>query len=75
VREHNGALSPCPFKREAAGAEVLFHNSIVGNFINFQYRLETNLLQLFAHPEKSEWFDVISVIMFEVNIVAEQKQA
>jgi len=33
-------------------------------------------LQLFAHPENSEWFSVIPVIIiFEVNIVAERKQA
>jgi len=41
----------------------------------YQDRFETNLLQLFAHPETSECFSVISVIIFEVNIVAEQKQA
>jgi len=40
----------------------------------YQYRIETNLLQLFAHLGTSEWFSTISVI-FEVNIVAEQKQA
>jgi len=38
----------------------------------YQYRIYTNLLQLFAQPEISKWF---SVIIFEVNIVAEQKQA
>jgi len=37
--------------------------------------LEINFLQLFAHPENSEWFSIIFVIIFEVNIVAEQKQA
>ena len=37
--------------------------------------IETNLLQLFAHPDTSEWFSIISGIIFEVNIVAEQKQA
>jgi len=26
---------------------VLFHNSIIGNFVVYQDRLETNLLQLF----------------------------
>jgi len=41
----------------------------------YQDRLEANSLQLFAHPENSEWFSIISVINFEVNIVAEQKQA
>jgi len=41
----------------------------------FTKRLETNLLQLFAHPEDSEWFSIIFVIIFEVNTVAEQKQA
>jgi len=41
----------------------------------WQDRFETNLLQLFAHPETSEWFSIISVITSEVNIVAAQKQA
>jgi len=36
---------------------------------------ETNLLQLFAHPETSEWLSIIYVISLEVNIVTEQKQA
>ena len=31
-----------------------FHNSITGNFLVYQDRLETNLLQLFAHPRNSE---------------------
>jgi len=35
-----------------------------------------NVLQLFVHTENSEWFSTISVIIFEVNIIAaEQKQA
>jgi len=40
----------------------------------YQDRLETNLLQLFAQQENWEWFSTISVIVFEVNIFAEQKQ-
>jgi len=40
-----------------------------------QYRIKINLLQLFAHPENSEGFSIISVIIFEVKIVARQKQA
>jgi len=40
----------------------------------WQDRIETNLLQLFAQQENSEWFSIISVVIFEVNIVAEQKQ-
>ena len=39
-----------------------------------QDRLEINLFQLFGHPDNSEWYSVISVIIFEVNIVDEQKQ-
>jgi len=31
-------------------------------------------MQLFEHPENSEWVSIISVIIFAVNIVAEQKQ-
>jgi len=57
------------------GNDVPFHNSIIGNFIVYQDRIETDLLKLCAHPENSEWFTVISVILFKVNIVAEQKQA
>ena len=30
-------------------------------------------MQLFEHPENSEWVSIISVIIFAVNIVAEQK--
>ena len=40
----------------------------------YQDQLETNFLQLFGHPENSEWFSIISVVIFEVNIVDEQKQ-
>jgi len=38
----------------------------------YQNRLETNLLQLFAPTYSSEWFSVIYVICFEVNIVSER---
>jgi len=51
-----------------------FHNSIIGNFIVYKHRLETNLLQLFRHPDNSEWFSIIYVIIFDVNMVDEQKQ-
>jgi len=53
-----------------------FHNSINirGNFMVYQDRFVKNLLQLFGHPENSEWFSISSIIIFEVNIVDEQKQ-
>jgi len=35
-----------------------------------QDQFEANLLQLFARTKNSEWFSIISVIRFEVNIVA-----
>ena len=41
----------------------------------YQDRLETCLLQLFSHPDTSEWFSIISVMNFQVNNVAEQKHA
>jgi len=69
-----GGITPFPFKG-ANGADMHFHNSIIGNFMVDQYRPETNLLQLFALPENSEWFSLISVIIFEGNIADEQKQA
>jgi len=35
------------------GGGGAFHNSNIRNFMVYEDRLETNLLQLFAHPEKS----------------------
>ena len=52
-----------------------FHNSILVNFMVYQYRHERFSLQLFAHSENSGWFSMISVIIFKVNIASEQKQA
>jgi len=62
----------CPFKRGASGAEVPFHNSVIGNFMVYQDRLEINSLQLFGHPDRMIFY--ISISIFEVNIVIEQKQ-
>jgi len=56
------------------GAEVPFHGSIIGHFMVYKVRLETNLLRVFAHPENSEGFSIIFAIIFEVNIVAGQKK-
>jgi len=39
----------CPLKEEGTGAHVPLHNSIVSYFMIYQDRLETNLMQLFAH--------------------------
>jgi len=41
----------------------------------YQERIKANLLQLFVYPENPQWFYTISVVIFEVNIFAEQKQA
>jgi len=49
--EMRGTLPSSPFTRGEAGAEVPFHNSITGHFMVYKDRLETNLLQLFAHSE------------------------
>ena len=68
-------IPSCPIIRRANGAEVPFHTSIIDNFVVYKHRLETHLLQLLVHPENSEWFSIIFVIIFEVNIAAEQKQA
>jgi len=51
---HGGGTAPLPFQKGATGAEVPFHTSIIGNFMVYQDRLETNLLQLFGHPQNSE---------------------
>jgi len=43
--------APLPFQKEATGVEVPFHNSIIGNLMVYQDRLQKNLLQLFGQPE------------------------
>jgi len=45
------------------------------NFIFYQDRIEANFMQLFAYQENQKWLSEISVIVSEVNIVSEQKQA
>jgi len=72
LRRH---FPPCPFERGATEVEVPFHYRIIGNLMVYQDRLKTNLLQLFAQPENSECFFIISAIIFEINIVAAEKQA
>jgi len=54
---------------------ILFHIRIIGNFMVYKDRLETNLLQLFVHPQNSQWFSTSSAIIFEVNAINAQKQA
>jgi len=46
-----GTLAAWPSIVGATGAEVPFSRNIIGNFVVYQDRLETYLLQLFAHPE------------------------
>jgi len=38
-------------------------NNIIANFMVYEDRLQTNLLQLFTDPENSEWFSILSVII------------
>jgi len=49
-----GHCPTCPFIRGATGTDVPLYKSIIGKFMAYQDRIETNLLQLFAHPETSE---------------------
>jgi len=71
---HQGFLNGGAW-RGVMGAEVPLHNRTKRNFAVYEDRLETNLLQLFVQPKNSEWFAIISAIIFEVNVVAAQKQA
>jgi len=41
----------------------------VGSAFPVKIGFDTNLLQLFAHPEIPEWFSAIAVTVFDVNIV------
>jgi len=63
-RGHDGDISPLPFHKGGKGAAVPFYENVIGNFMVCQVRIETNLLQLFAHPETSGWFSIFSGIIF-----------
>ena len=52
-RGNYGSIASLPFHK---GTKVPFRNSITGHFMVYKDWLETNVLQLFAHPENSEWF-------------------
>ena len=67
---HYWGAAPCPLNWVQRGHRCPSHNSTISNPMIDQDRLETNLLQLFAHTENSEWFSIIFVISFEVSIVA-----
>jgi len=43
--------APQTFLKRGNGAEVPFYRRITRNFMVYQDRLESYLLQLFAHPE------------------------
>jgi len=49
-RVHVGGIASLPFQKGATGAEVPFHNNVIGNFVVYQDRIERNLLQL---PKKN----------------------
>ena len=46
----------------------------MGNFMVYQDRFQTNLLQLFAQQENLKWFPLFSAIIGEVNIIAEKNR-
>jgi len=80
-RRNGGALRGhrphCPLKGGGGqpGHRCLYITDFISNFMICQDRLETDLLQLFAHTYSWEWFPIIAVISFEVNIVAEHVNA
>ena len=57
----------------ATVAYVPCYKSIVSNFMVYQDQIETNLLQLFAHQETSQWFYIIFGVIFEVDIVTKKQ--
>jgi len=55
---------PLPFHEEGNENGDAFYNRIIGIFMVYQVGIETNLLQLCADPDNSEWFSIISGIIF-----------
>jgi len=50
---------------------VITVSQVISRFIKIDLN---NVLQLFVHTENSEWFSTISVITFEVNIIAAERK-
>jgi len=69
-----GALPPLPFQRGDTGAEVPIHNGIIGNYMVIKIDLKQIYCRYSGVQKNPEWFSIISVIIFEVNIVDKQKQ-
>jgi len=57
------------------GAEVPFYRSIISNFMVYQDRLDTFMTAIPISRNFRVIFYNLSEIVFEVNIVAKQKQA
>jgi len=72
---HCGGAAPLLFEREGNGGKGALHTSIISNFMIYQDQFEAYLFQLFARTKNSEWFSIISVIRFEVNVVAKHVNA
>jgi len=53
----------------ATQTEVTFSKSIIDNLMVYQDLLETNLLQLFAQLETSEWFSIILVLFLRSTLL------
>jgi len=68
-----GILTPVLSKGGQRGRRCLFKTRSFHGLS--EDRSEANLLRRFAQAESSECFSIISVFIFEVNIVTEQKQA
>ena len=69
---HDGGIGACPFIRGAMGVEVLFIK--VSQVISCFIRSNKFIAAIHA-PRNFRMISIISGIIFEVNIVAEQKQA
>jgi len=58
----------------ATWTELPFYKSIIDNFMVYQDRIETNLLQAFAHLQTSEWFSIILVLIWRSTLLLNRNQ-
>jgi len=57
----SGDIAPMTFKKGDNGGGDFFHNSIIGNFMVYQVKVELK-----------QFFSIVHFINFEVNSVVEQ---
>jgi len=74
-RVHDRGVSSSSFIRGATGAEVPFYKSMIGNCMVYHDRIESNLLQIFAHPETLGFLQFLLLFLGSTSLLNRNKHS